>query len=111
LVPLRIVSHNVFWFQGHPFAPDTPPAADARILASLTGIYGGLKPDLLCLQEIQDASASTLAGEALGLEGVYSAGCRLPQYGAATYWKAGRLLADSSNAAVPPHLVWQAAKG
>jgi endonuclease/exonuclease/phosphatase (EEP) superfamily protein YafD len=106
----RIVSHNVFWFQGRPFAPDTPGASEPRILAALAALHRRLNPDLLCLQEIQGQAAFRLTLAALGLEGAYSPGGALPQYGAASFWRSGRLLADSGREAPRPQRVWQLAE-
>jgi len=103
----RIASHNVFWFQGRPFAPDSPGAPEPRILGALAALHRGLGADLLCLQEIQNEVAFRQAADALGMDGAYSPGGAMPQYGAAAFWRWGRLLADSGGAAVRPQRVWQ----
>jgi endonuclease/exonuclease/phosphatase family metal-dependent hydrolase len=106
----RIVSHNVFWFQGRPFAPDQPGAPDPRIFEALAALHRRLGADLLCLQEIQTRAAFRLTLSALGMDGAYTPGRATPQYGAASLWKSGRLLTDSGAASPPPQRVWQLAE-
>ena len=36
---VRLVSHNVFWLQGAPFAGDQPGAFDPVVLDGLAGVY------------------------------------------------------------------------
>jgi endonuclease/exonuclease/phosphatase family metal-dependent hydrolase len=106
----RIASHNVFWFQGRPFAPDTPGAPEPRILEALAALHRRLGADLVCFQEIQDEACFRLTRAALGMDGAYTRGSATPQYGAAAFWKTGRLLADSGAAPNPPQRVWQLAE-
>jgi len=104
---MRIVSHNAFWFQGVPFTTDRPGAADMGVLATLAAVYRGLAPDVLAVQEIQDARTFGRLGGVLGMPGAYCPGAELPQYGGATFWRSGVLLADSRQAGVAPQRMWQ----
>lgn len=105
---MRIVSHNVFWFQGHPFATDRPGAADAHILDSLCALYRSLSPAVLCLQEIQDQATFLAVQARLEMDGAYCPGGHLPQYGGAVFWRTdGRCIADSRTAGSPIQRMWQ----
>jgi len=104
---MRIVSHNAFWFQGVPFTTDRPGAADEGVLAALVAVYRGLGPDVLAVQEIQDARTFDRLGGALGMAGTFCRGAELPQYGGGTFWRSGILLADSRQAGAAPQRMWQ----
>jgi endonuclease/exonuclease/phosphatase family metal-dependent hydrolase len=104
---MRIVTHNAFWFQGAPFAPEVPGPADAHVLDRLVAIYQNLAPDVLCLQEIQNEETFRLVAQALQMTGAYCPGGALPQYGGAVLGKAGRVLADSREAARQTQRLWQ----
>jgi len=106
---MKIVSHNVFWFQGAPFRPPQPGPPEAAILSALLTMYREMAPDLLCLQEIQSEEAFEQVAGALGMSGAYRRGHGLPQYGGAVLWKGGRLALDSRAAAQPVERAWQIA--
>jgi len=107
--PLTLLSHNVFWFQGAPFASDTPPEPDAGILTRLCALYRELAPDVICLQEVQSREAFEQISGCLGMPGVWCAGVDLPQYGGAVFWQpgSGRSLGCSRDAAVRTQRMWQ----
>lgn len=104
---LRILSHNVYWFQGHPFPDSRPGAPNPAIVTALARLYAELGPDAVCCQEIQDDAAFAAAATALGLEGCYCPGGRRPHYGGAVFWRRGRYLADWRDAPTKPQRVWQ----
>lgn len=83
---IRILCHNVFWFQGVPFATDQPGAAQPEILAALIQLYISMKVDLLCLQEIQNEGTARAVAERvdgdLGAHLLYRPGNVHRQYGA-----------------------------
>lgn len=79
----RIVSHNVFWFQGVPFSSDQPPAPDERIFKELIDLYQQIDPDMISFQEIQSADTAEALANALGFHFVYTEGRAYPQYGGA----------------------------
>lgn len=87
MIPLTVLSHNVFWFQGFPFPTDTPPAADEDILKRLCSIYRAATPDVICLQEVQSLATFDRLSELLEMPGCYCAGATLPQYGGAVFWQ------------------------
>lgn len=80
---LRIVSHNAFWYQGHPFYGDLPGEPEPGILARLVTVYRGLNPDLLCLQEIQSPEVAASIAAQLRMAHVFAKGDGYPQYGGA----------------------------
>jgi endonuclease/exonuclease/phosphatase family metal-dependent hydrolase len=81
-MPIKIITHNAFWFQGAPFAGSEPPAPDPVILGRLCALYRESGADILCLQEIQSAEAAATVGRALGgVPVLYVPGNLYPQYG------------------------------
>jgi exonuclease III len=82
---LTIVSHNVFWFQGAPFLTDQPPAPRPEILQRLCEMYRTMRPDVLCLQEIQGESVARTVAETLDMAHIYRRGGNYPQYGGAVF--------------------------
>lgn len=82
---ITIMAHNVFWFQGVPFATDAPPEPRLDILEKLCALYKGIQPDVLCLQEIQSEETARLVAAQLEMEYLFRAGGGYPQYGGATF--------------------------
>ena len=90
---MRILSHNVFWFQGVPFAGDSPGPPRGRVVDALGGIYHSLRPDVLCLQEIQSKEAFQAIAQRMEMRGIYRPGSLYPQYGCAVLVREGLELA------------------
>lgn len=109
---LTILSHNVFWFQGVPFATDQPPAPNKEVLKRLCAIYQEADADVICLQEIQSQEAFEAVSQQLGMQGCYCPGLALPQYGGALFWRGerGRALQNSHSCAVESQRMWQTAE-
>jgi endonuclease/exonuclease/phosphatase family metal-dependent hydrolase len=78
-----LVTHNVFWCQGVPFAGDQPGGALFLVMVDLVALYREIGPAVLCLQEIQEESVATIFGRALGFSRHFTPGGRYPQYGGA----------------------------
>jgi endonuclease/exonuclease/phosphatase family metal-dependent hydrolase len=107
---LRIVSHNAFWFQGASFPSDSPGPPDGRVLHALAALYASLAPDVLCIQEVQDAETFAALAAAARMDGGYSPGRELPQYGGATLWRSPPAShADWRDAGAVPQRMWQVA--
>ena len=104
---MRILSHNVYWFQGVPFDTDQPGAPNTDILGRLTACYAKIEPDVLCFQELQSVEAFDALKGALGMDGVYRAGGILTQYGGGVFYTDGAPFMDNSLAQVPAQRVWQ----
>ena len=107
MAPVRIVTHNAFWFQGAPFATDQPGPPDAIVLAALVDVYRDLQPDVLAVQEVQDESAFAALGGALDLPGAYCPGGELVQYGGAVFDRAGGAIVDWRTTPTTPQRMWQ----
>jgi endonuclease/exonuclease/phosphatase family metal-dependent hydrolase len=80
-----ILSHNVFWFQGAPFLPETPPDPRPEILAQLCSLYREIAPDVLCLQELQSPETAETVATELCMKYIFHAGGRHTQYGGAVF--------------------------
>ncbi|MBI5090827.1 MAG: endonuclease/exonuclease/phosphatase family protein [Candidatus Hydrogenedentes bacterium] len=104
---ITIVSHNAFWFQGHPFETDAPEDPVSEIVAGLEGLYRSKTPDVICLQEIQSEFAFRCAREALDMDGAYCPGGHYSQYGGATLWRRGKLIVDIRSVNRLPQRMWQ----
>ena len=104
---LTIVSHNAFWFQGHPFETDAPGDPLDGIVEGLVALYRAKAPDVICLQEIQSEFAFRRIREALGMSGAYCPGGHFSQYGGATFWRRGRVVADIRSVSRLPQRMWQ----
>ncbi|HHX66351.1 MAG TPA: hypothetical protein GX702_15855 [Chloroflexi bacterium] len=110
--PLRVVTHNAFWFQGAPFEGEQPPAPRAEIITALAALYAEMEVDLLFLQEVQSERVLDVLSDILGMNGVYCPGNELPAYGGALLWRPGLLVrsSDSRGASVAPQRMWQMAE-
>ena len=78
---IKLVSHNVYWFQGHPFQGDRPETADPRILKRLAALYLEQQADILCLQEIQSREVFNSIALAAKMKGAFAEGRVYGQYG------------------------------
>jgi len=105
---IRILCHNVFWFQGVPFAADRPKGPNRTVLASLVERYRAVEPDVVCLQEIQSEEAFRLVARALSMAGDYCPGVALAQYGGAVLRREGKRVADArSVSGIISQRMWQ----
>ena len=104
---MRILCHNVFWFQGVPFSPDSPGEPEVEVFQALMDLYRRLEPDVLCLQEVQSEQIFHDLRACLGMAGAYCAGGQLRQYGGATLWRSGAAFGDSRQAGL--QRMWQIA--
>lgn len=108
--PLRLLSHNVYWFQGTPFHSKEPRGCDEGVLAQLLELYTELSPDVLCLQEVHEPALAQRLGEGLGMHARHCPGGREPQYGGALLWHgtgAYRDWRDRAEADGEPFRIWQ----
>jgi endonuclease/exonuclease/phosphatase family metal-dependent hydrolase len=97
-VTIRLVSHNAYWFQGHPYDGDQPGPPNPDVLRLLGTVYTQLEPDVLCIQEVHSLATAEALSEATGLPFLYLAGGRDTQYGVATFspWRMSTLPVLSS---------------
>lgn len=99
----------MFWFQGTPFSSDQPPEPVPEVVSGLIALYQEGRADILCLQEIQEASVAAGLGEALGWHWVYDPGGVHVQYGGAilSRWPIERLVPHDSDRSEPVDRVAQ----
>jgi endonuclease/exonuclease/phosphatase family metal-dependent hydrolase len=107
---LRILCHNVFWFQGAPFEPEMPGKPQGRVFEALVELYKGLNADVICLQEIQSETVFGDLKIALGMDGEYCRGGVLKQYGGTMMWKTGCRVTPYDWSNDPPQRMWQQAR-
>jgi endonuclease/exonuclease/phosphatase family metal-dependent hydrolase len=102
-VPLTIVSHNAYWFQGSPTCWEQERAAAcADVLERLAALYARLRPDVLCLQEVPDLQTAEWIGSRLAMRFCFTRGGKLPEYGAAAFSHCDRADLESLTAALGP---------
>ncbi len=77
--------------KGAPFEGTEPGPADPAILRRLVALYRRLRPDVLCLQEVQNMETFNTLSQSLKLEGYYCPGGKQPQYGGAVFWAKRRI--------------------
>ena len=109
---MKILCHNCYWLQGHPFETDRPGAPVAEIASALVELYRRAGAGLLCLQEVQDEAAFGFLRDALAMEGAFTPGGGFVQYGGASFWsegsaRGGRPVADSVSAGADVQRMWQ----
>ena len=104
---MRILSHNVYWFQGVPFETDQPGDPNRHVLAGLVKCYREIRADVLCIQELQSREAFQALQDALDLDGDYLEGGDLRQYGGGILYKEGVRVTDSSQSQVKSQRIWQ----
>ncbi|MCX7590929.1 MAG: endonuclease/exonuclease/phosphatase family protein [Kiritimatiellae bacterium] len=104
---LRILTHNVFWFQGVPFDTDQPGPVNQTVWDECLSVYFRLKSTILCFQEVQNEAVARSLAAALGLSHYYTAGRELKQYGGCILAGAGKLIASSNSAGSLFQRMWQ----
>lgn len=109
-----VLTHNMFWGQGVPFASADPGDPVPCIVSGLAQIWKQRDPDVLCLQEVQSERAfntvrTAIAALGLPADGAYTAGYEYPQYGGALFHRNGRIVTDSNASDARPHRMWQLA--
>ena len=104
---IRILCHNVFWFQGYPFEPDTPGDPLPVILKALATIYKQILPDVFCLQEIQSHSTFEAVCKAFDMKGYYSPGHDLSQYGGCILCNRPGTVKSSETSSFSTNRFWQ----
>lgn len=107
---LRILSHNAYWFQGHPYPDSEPGDPCDPVLEGLVDLYRNIDPDVICLQEVQSEASFAAAVKALEYHGQYCPGARRIHYGGAMLWKRGDYLGDYRDTEAQPQRVWQLAE-
>ena len=106
---IRILCHNVFWFQGAPFAPEMPGGPVPQIFEEIVSFYRRMDPDVICLQEVQSEAVFGDLLSAFAMDGAYCPGGVLAQYGGVVMWKTGSTVSAPDWSNDPPQRMWQMA--
>lgn len=93
---MKILTHNVYWFQGHPSRwGDERVAETPEVLAALTRLYASVEVDVLCLQEVHRSSLTETIAYKLGMTTwLHAPGGRRPDYGGAVMCRQKARLRD-----------------
>ena len=97
---MKILTHNVYWFQGHPSRWGHERVAEVpEVLEALTRLYASADVDVLCLQEVhRNDLADTLAHE-LGMRAwLHAPGGLRPDYGGVVMSRGGAQFRDCTRA-------------
>ena len=86
-ITLKIITHNVYWFQGSSFTEEKPGDPLEEVLERLIEIYSRLNPDILCLQEVQSSKVAEYIAGKLQMKWFYVRGVLFPDYGGAVFLK------------------------
>lgn len=82
---MRVLSHNVYWFQGAPsrWGKERVQAVP-EVFELLTQFYTAANPDILCLQEVHSAELTETLARQLGMTAwLHHPGGTRPDYGGA----------------------------
>lgn len=93
---MRILTHNVYWFQGSPsrWGKERVAASDV-VFDALAELYASQRPDVVCLQEVQAERFVRSLSERLNLpDWIFFPGGKREDYGGAILCRAGAELAD-----------------
>ena len=65
---MKILTHNVYWFQGHPSRWGSEKVAEVpKVLNALTRLYAAADVDVLCLQEVHRGDLAETVARELGM--------------------------------------------
>ena len=80
---MKLLTHNVYWFQGHPSRWGSEKVAEVpEVLDALTQLYASAAADVLCLQEVHRGGLAETVARELGMtEWLHAPGGLRPDYG------------------------------
>ena len=80
---MKILTHNVYWFQGHPSRwGDERVAETPEVLEALARLYASTEVDVLCLQEVHRKDLAETIARELGMAAWrHARGGLRPDYG------------------------------
>ncbi len=80
---MKIVTHNVYWFQGYPSRWGDERVAEAsEVLDALIRLYASVEVDVLCMQEVHHSGLAETIARELGMPSWFHApGGLRPDYG------------------------------
>lgn len=96
---LKILTHNVYWFQGYPPRWGEERVAEVpEVLAALTELYRAQAIDLICLQEVHRPELAARLAQELGMAGwLHGAGGIRTEYGGCVLSRQAAQLADRTD--------------
>jgi len=106
---LTIISHNIFWGQGAGFTSLPPPEnPDPLVWDKLRELYLRERPDILCLQELQNRDCADDLALKMNKAVAFCPGRKIPYYGGGIYSSLEMTgLADCRGTAPPVQRMWQ----
>ncbi|MFT5369936.1 MAG: endonuclease/exonuclease/phosphatase family metal-dependent hydrolase [Candidatus Latescibacterota bacterium] len=86
---MKILTHNVYWFQGAPSRWGAERVAEVpEVFDALCELYASVDVDVLCLQEVHDRALVHLLAQKLGMDTwVHAPGGLRPDYGGAILYR------------------------
>lgn len=103
---MRIVTHNVYWFQGCPSRWGRERVAEApEVFDALARLYASLEIDVLCLQEVQTAALAEAVARRTGMTAwLHAPGGFRPDYGGVIMTRPAARIRDLTRPpGHPPH--------
>ena len=93
---MKILSHNVYWFQGHPSRWGDERVTEApEVVAALTRLYASVEADVLCLQEVHRSDLAETTAHELGMTSwLHAPGGLRPDYGGVVMSRKGARCRD-----------------
>ena len=97
---MRILTHNVYWFQGYPSHWGEERVLEApEVLRALIRLYSSAAVDVLCLQEVQRSDLVETIARDLGMTSwLHAPGGLRPDYGGAVLCRQTAELRDETRA-------------
>lgn len=90
----KILSHNVYWFQGCPFIGDRPGPPNGKVFEELCGLYQQASAAILCLQEVQCEQTALSVSRAMKMDVTYTPGNISRPYGSLIATNLGSITHD-----------------
>lgn len=103
---MRVLTHNVYWFQGCPSRWGCERVAEVpEVFDALTRLYASLEVDVLCLQEVQTAALAEAVARKTGMTTcLHAPGGMRADYGGAIMTRAEARIRDLTRPpGRPPH--------
>lgn len=103
---MRILTHNAYWFQGHPSRWGIEQVAEVpEVVRALTELYASAGPDLVCLQEVHRGDLAETLARALDMTvWLHTPGGLRAEYGGALLSRRqSRLRNGTSPVGATPH--------
>jgi endonuclease/exonuclease/phosphatase family metal-dependent hydrolase len=103
---MRVLTHNVYWFQGHPSLWGEERVAERpEVLRALGQFYASAEVEVLCLQEVHRSDLAQAIAQELGMTAwLHAPGGLRPDYGGVIMCRREAHLRDCTQVdGAPPH--------